>query len=130
MITSKNGWMIKWFQISNPVCHRHGKCGLPRKASWKTAKSTSHWYAVCTAWPVFKLPPYTSNLIPIELAWRQIKDYIRSRITTPDMALTRLQELVQEGIKVLTNNDWTGHCNEHWNSYSRVGGSNYGGRYG
>jgi transposase len=57
---------------------------------------------------VIKLPPYMSNLNPIELAWRQVKDYVRSRNTTADMALTILQELEQEKIKFPTN-DWDGH---------------------
>jgi hypothetical protein len=54
---------------------------------------------------VIKLPPYMSNLSPTELAWRQIKDYVRYRNTTADMALTRVQ-----GLKIVTNDDWAGHC--------------------
>jgi transposase len=39
---------------------------------------------------VIRLPPYMCDLNPIELAWRQIKDYLRSHNTAGDMSLTRL----------------------------------------
>jgi transposase len=51
---------------------------------------------------VILLPPYMCDFSPIELAWREIKDCVDSHNTTADMSLTRLQELVQEGIKVVT----------------------------
>jgi transposase len=51
---------------------------------------------------VIRLPPYMCDLNPLELAWRQIKDYVRSHNTSEDMSLTRLQELEQEAIKGVT----------------------------
>jgi hypothetical protein len=59
---------------------------------------------------VIRLPPYMCDLNPIELAWRQIKDYVRSHNTAGDMSLTRLQELVQVAIKGVTKEDWAGYC--------------------
>jgi transposase len=59
---------------------------------------------------VIRLLPYMCNLSPIELAWRQIKDYVRSHNTDGDISLTRLQELVQEAIKGMTKEDWAGYC--------------------
>jgi transposase len=59
---------------------------------------------------VIRLPPYMCDLNLIELAWRQIKDYVRSHNTTGDMSLTRQQELVQETIKAVTKGDWAGYC--------------------
>jgi hypothetical protein len=50
------------------------------------------------------LPPYVCDLNPIELAWRQIKDYVRSHNMVGDMSLTRLQEL----IKGVTKEDCVG----------------------
>jgi transposase len=59
---------------------------------------------------VIRLPPYMCDLNPIELAWRQIRDYVRTDNTAGDMSLTRLQELVQEVIKGVTKEDWAGYC--------------------
>jgi transposase len=52
-----------------------------------------------------RLPPYMCDLNPIELAWRQSKDYVRSHNTAGDISLRRLQELVQEAIKGVTKED-------------------------
>jgi hypothetical protein len=59
---------------------------------------------------VIRLPPYKYDLNPIELAWRQIKDYVRSHNTFGDMSLTRLQELVQEATKGMAKENWAGYC--------------------
>jgi hypothetical protein len=50
---------------------------------------------------VIPLPPYVFDLDSIELNWCQIIDYVGSHNTTAEMSLTRPQDLVQEGIKVL-----------------------------
>ncbi|KAJ4437060.1 hypothetical protein ANN_17195 [Periplaneta americana] len=59
---------------------------------------------------VVRLPPYMCDLSAIELAWSSVKNYVRSHNTTGDMSLKRLQELVQEGLKSITKEDWTGYC--------------------
>jgi hypothetical protein len=59
---------------------------------------------------VIRLPPYMCDLNPIELAWREIKDYVRSHNAAGDMSPTTLQELLQEAIKGVTKEDWAGYC--------------------
>jgi hypothetical protein len=59
---------------------------------------------------VIWLPPYMCDLNPIELAWRQSKNYVRSHNTAGDMSLTRLQELVQGAIKGVTKEEWASYC--------------------
>jgi hypothetical protein len=54
---------------------------------------------------VIQLSPYVCNFYPNELGWHQIQNYIISHITTADMSLTRLQELVKEGICQQSNLD-------------------------
>jgi hypothetical protein len=49
---------------------------------------------------VIWLQPYMFDLNPIQLAWHQMKDYVKSHNTAGDMSLTRLQELVHEAIRV------------------------------
>ncbi|KAJ4447175.1 hypothetical protein ANN_09176 [Periplaneta americana] len=74
---------------------------------------------------VVRLPPYMCDLSAIELAWSIVKNYVRSHNTTGDMSLKRLQELVQEGLKSVTKEDWTGYCkhvsdieNYYWEKYA------------
>ena len=51
------------------------------------------------------------DLNPIELAWRKVKDFVRSNNTTGDMSLSRLHELVQRGIASVSKDDWAVFCN-------------------
>jgi hypothetical protein len=59
---------------------------------------------------VIRLPRYMCDMNHIELAWRQIKDYVISHNTAGDMSLTRLQKLVQEAIKGVTKEEWACYC--------------------
>jgi transposase len=70
-------------------------------------KKVYHIYTLFAAHghTVIRLPPYMCDLNPIELAWRQINDYVRSHNTAGDKSLTRLQEFVQEAIKGVTKED-------------------------
>jgi transposase len=68
-----------------------------------------------------RTPPYMCDRNPIELAWANIKHYVRSHNMTEDMSLKRLEELLREGLNRVTANNWSGFCqhvvsfeNEYW----------------
>jgi hypothetical protein len=77
------------------------------------------------------LPPCMCDLNSIALAWRQIKDYVRSHNTTANMSLSTQQELVQKGVKFMTKEDMSGYCTSLTNVEIFVLGKrgNYGRRY-
>lgn len=60
---------------------------------------------------VVRLPPYMCELNPIELAWSKVKYHIRTSNTSGDMSLSKLQQLVQEGIQSVSEVDWISYCN-------------------
>jgi transposase len=57
-----------------------------------------------------RTPPYMCDLNPIELAWANIKHYVKSNNMTGDMLLKRLEEIVREGLNGVAINDWSGFC--------------------
>jgi transposase len=68
-----------------------------------------------------RTPPYMCGLNPIELAWANIKHYLRSDNMAGDMSLKRLEELAREGLNRVTANNWSVFCqhvvsfkNEYW----------------
>ncbi|KDR11513.1 hypothetical protein L798_14581 [Zootermopsis nevadensis] len=59
---------------------------------------------------VVRLPPYMSELSPIELAWSKVRKYVRENNVTGDLSLKRLLDLTTEGIETVTAKDWEGYC--------------------
>lgn len=58
---------------------------------------------------VLRIPPYHSELNPIELAWSAVKNYISMNNTT--YKLTDAQSLLREGIEQVTPNMWSNFVN-------------------
>ncbi|PSN54969.1 hypothetical protein C0J52_02351 [Blattella germanica] len=70
---------------------------------------------------VLRLPPYMCELNAIELAWAKLKNFVRSKNVGGDINMTRLREIVLEGLNQITTEDWMGYCShvqkieeEHW----------------
>jgi hypothetical protein len=60
----------------------------------------------CHGHYVVRLPPYMCELSPIVLAWAKLKPHVRSRNTTGDMSMKRIEELVMEGLNETIVADW------------------------
>ena len=50
------------------------------------------------------------ELNPIELAWAQVKGYIRHKNTSGDFSLSQLKEVLDEAIASVTDTDWENFC--------------------
>lgn len=57
---------------------------------------------------VLRTPPYMCELNPIELAWSQIKYYIRSKNTTGEFSIKKLTELTEEAMLHVGADLWKG----------------------
>lgn len=57
-----------------------------------------------------RTPPYMCELNPIEMAWAQIKHFIRDRNTSGDFSISKLRELLDEAIASVTAVDWEKFC--------------------
>ncbi|XP_060834098.1 uncharacterized protein LOC132917396 [Rhopalosiphum padi] len=53
---------------------------------------------------VLRIPPYHSELNPIELAWSIVKGYVRNKNTT--FKMNDVKQLLFEGVKSVTSEDW------------------------
>jgi len=58
---------------------------------------------------VLRIPPYHSELNPIELAWSSVKQYVKTNNTT--FKLTDVQKLLHEGVKRVTPQMWKNYVN-------------------
>lgn len=58
---------------------------------------------------VLRTPPYMCDLSAIELAWSKLKYFIRSHNTAGDFSLTRLQQILSEGLAAITPEDWSSY---------------------
>lgn len=58
-----------------------------------------------------RLPPYMCDFNAIELAWAQLKRFIRTRNTTGEFSIKVLKDLTEEGISSITTEDWQKFCN-------------------
>ncbi|CAH2093174.1 unnamed protein product [Euphydryas editha] len=57
---------------------------------------------------VLRLPPYHPDLIPIEMAWSQIKGYVASKNVSWN--LTRITDLVNEKVNLIGATEWGKLC--------------------
>eukprot|EP00033_Pygsuia_biforma_P004566 GCRY01005008.1.p1 GENE.GCRY01005008.1~~GCRY01005008.1.p1 ORF type:complete len:185 (-),score=26.14 GCRY01005008.1:920-1474(-) len=74
---------------------------------------------------VLRNPPYHPELQPIELMWKQMKDFICANRWEGDFTFCHLKQLVEASISSLTAEQWT-NCIEHVNNIVRE----WCGRYG
>lgn len=57
-----------------------------------------------------RTPPYMCELNPIELAWAQVKKFIRDRNTSGDFSFSKLREIADEAIASVTPANWDSFC--------------------
>jgi transposase len=104
--------MIDWLERHGVQCDTSARKGVlytiinsmkPKQKTFRVDKLLeSHGHSVV------RLPPYMCELSPIELVWAKLKRHVRSRNTTGDTSTIRIEELVMEGLNVITATDWLG----------------------
>eukprot|EP00033_Pygsuia_biforma_P005352 GCRY01005902.1.p1 GENE.GCRY01005902.1~~GCRY01005902.1.p1 ORF type:complete len:256 (+),score=30.95 GCRY01005902.1:381-1148(+) len=92
---------------------------MPRNILWEMVKTyrpkfpyTFDQKAAEKGHQVLRTPPYHPELQPIELIWKQLKDYVFQNRAPGNFTFTHLKDLVERAIQNITPENWK-KCVQH-----------------
>ncbi|XP_017881575.1 uncharacterized protein LOC108625801 [Ceratina calcarata] len=97
-------WLVGKGEKVNPHYVKAQLIGLTGKHKRPENNYVIDEYAKQHGHIVLRLPPYHSELNPLELAWTKLKDYITARNITYKLA--DIQQLVNEAIENVSTESW------------------------